>query len=1587
MKSEEKAADCCRGAKSLSVDATHARASLTGVDSEKTGPVASARIWRRLIPCIFVAFQVALMVIPSARMDECTASSTAILPAADLYIAYQVLAAVHLCMVFFLRVFWRNIDRSSEMVWSLHVYLMIGWAYWLLGATRELTIWCSMPSYIQSVALALHRLNCACLEFAFTYSIQKRLKVTERGLGVELGAKQVRRIRWSFFVLQIAVDFVRIYGQTQTTIVVQVLSSVYHVVAGVGVLMTLVVAVRAFRRVKRALKEVSVREESYASAERDWCLRVLNRMIMAVCFSCILSAASHILCLPAIFLAPEEWRQLIVPGYHFMDVTAELIGLVFIVGILKPPEKVSFTEQSVPRLRALRGMSRLTEELPTTEENDKVQELALRSIDLSELLDFYESLGGEGSRMPHFDPCWSTTHDVVRQAIIPASRQGSGGMSYAELLQQTGHAANRMPDCMVTHSWSNLFLDLVAAVVADALGQDEYDKVARCLRQGHVETLRQQLLTRGTLGNSYWTLGICAGPGPAPADAAARVRWERNCRDTVTGEPLTFCDCREPKLANDDPDCEVNKFDAMMLWLQYKNPRLRQLVAVDRKFDVFSRSWCIAELMAAHGADIPQSVCLETSKPFDPTAEDLAIYEHLVNLSVANSLSSRPEDDKEMILQKVSSVREFDAALQMLIFGNRGKAYLFKFEWPMQHKFWLNISAFKQNMTLHMSFALSASDLPFLGNLVPLAQRLTGALGGCVAELLLTVDPRKKTRGALREEVASDLGHELLSSLRHAAEVAAGVLGTTDYLLHFDSDVVLDPRAKKCDVNGIGLEGAVNSVHGDYIELQQQFCGVGAEATSVRSMQDHIYPKSTNSAAQWLTAAGAYLQNSTALQGLWSMGFDACKWLTVPLGDLEDCSPYPKGTVDLVLPLLPESRERARPKEFATLQGRCADAGGGKLEHRAKEEHLHQGDLDQASCEEMCRHAWMRCTGFEFHEPKGKEAEGSFPTSGCCALSGGYKFRSPAMSGSGPGIPGIPGTARAARPLPMLRSLLPPDCERQFSVNIDTILEMRMLEPLHPGSLIQPIAAFLSPERDGLFTHVDGAANLPTTASVLFHFGEMSGYGTVTTPWKLTEVEVMEAKGNDRHLLIMEAKGHYEDLLKAFGLPVIEKIERLKAVMMKKWGEADEATDEEVRQVIRDAKNVLGQKALSLEEGLPDKHKSILNIARGMNLTFRNTVRPKYANGAILLLSQEDTGEFLDHKDSLQDELKRLKKGLIVYSPGHAALVSDCLQGLPRHRCSKLHEPIVVFQYPVACWDLESNTCSSVATRQTRSTGHNPRSACWPQGKAARKCRFKLLKFKVPLRGTSGSDSESEVSQDLNAEMESVATIDIDSLAGLDEPLRFELPVLPVVKINLTSTKKGTEFADGCADSFVRVLGELKVLFGEHRVVNFMKLENLAAKGLKQLRREFARAATAAIESLRMELTVGEPGLKGDKTDPEAAIAKKVKHVLLQFQTLLDVGRDQLLKLARKAWQQREQAHQAAKNKSPKERSSSCRDSVPLADDRPLKERRPTSHLSVIHELSNDDPRNRKGGRSHRITDFGRHGNNRRYQGEFGKNF
>ena len=54
----------------------------------------------------------------------------------------------------------------------------------------------------------------------------------------------------------------------------------------------------------------------------------------------------------------------------------------------------------------------------------KVREIASRSIGVDALLDFFAELGTP-EKMPHFDPHVSTTRDVVRQVVIPATREAT----------------------------------------------------------------------------------------------------------------------------------------------------------------------------------------------------------------------------------------------------------------------------------------------------------------------------------------------------------------------------------------------------------------------------------------------------------------------------------------------------------------------------------------------------------------------------------------------------------------------------------------------------------------------------------------------------------------------------------------------------------------------------------------------------------------------------------------------------------------------------------------------------------------------------------------------------------------------------------------------------------------------------------------------------------------------------------------------------------------------------------------------------------------------------------------------------------
>jgi len=312
--------------------------------------------------------------------------------------------------------------------------------------------------------------------------------------------------------------------------------------------------------------------------------------------------------------------------------------------------------------------------------SDKVRELAERNITVDQLLLFYSALG-QGDVMPHYDPHRHTTNDVVRGAIIPLSRLSSGGGSaYASTLPWHSKSM-QLPERMVTHDWRNLFLHLVAAVVANALGLCEYAGIADTLARKGVGSLRMRLERVGALHVRYWICAfcvnqhanICGGFGsPPPEGTPDYERWDANRRDSVSGRPHVACPCRERKFFNNSKDkCELNKFDDMMALLLDEQPNFCQVAAVDRQFNIFTRVWCIAEFVQAYLTEVPQSICMLSNKALDADNEDLSIYVKLATLTVLECSASRPED-KALILAKIPDVAEFDAKLQAMIFGERG---------------------------------------------------------------------------------------------------------------------------------------------------------------------------------------------------------------------------------------------------------------------------------------------------------------------------------------------------------------------------------------------------------------------------------------------------------------------------------------------------------------------------------------------------------------------------------------------------------------------------------------------------------------------------------------------------------------------------------------------------------------------------------------------------------------------------------------------------------------------------------------------------------------------------------------------------
>ncbi|CAK9094118.1 Uncharacterized protein SCF082_LOCUS44250 [Durusdinium trenchii] len=176
----------------------------------------------------------------------------------------------------------------------------------------------------------------------------------------------------------------------------------------------------------------------------------------------------------------------------------------------------------------------------------KSRELAMRSIELSDMLNFFGSLS---TMMPHYDARLSTTSDVVRGAIIPNSVAFPRYRRSLERSTAHNSCTPRWPAfafstvlkpwgaapacCFVSQNWQMPFATVLARITANALQRSTFGGVLESLCEGgSVEVLVE--VAKHEVGScAYWLDAFCINQhtsicGGNPAGD----------RDSVTGELL-----------------------------------------------------------------------------------------------------------------------------------------------------------------------------------------------------------------------------------------------------------------------------------------------------------------------------------------------------------------------------------------------------------------------------------------------------------------------------------------------------------------------------------------------------------------------------------------------------------------------------------------------------------------------------------------------------------------------------------------------------------------------------------------------------------------------------------------------------------------------------------------------------------------------------------------------------------------------------------------------------------------------------------------------------------------------------------------
>lgn len=303
-----------------------------------------------------------------------------------------------------------------------------------------------------------------------------------------------------------------------------------------------------------------------------------------------------------------------------------------------------------------------------SEWDDEVKKLTKRGFELRALLKFYATLGTPNGPMPHFQPNAHTTTDVVRQAVIPLSRNTKFGNCALATVMMKGKDV--LPSKLVTHTWRSLFSHLVAAIVADALHVPMYEHILKRLVPGELNSLISELYWKGKLSSTYW---VCA----FSINQHASVCHLPGGKDSVTGEEHPQCSCNAQKHDGSGPRnkldgrvvrSEINKFDSMVDCLaDVMRGQFGQVIAVDARFELFNRAWCIAEIFNAQKRKLNQTLVLLSEQVWEEKRKCQSLRKLKVEDMDATNL-----EDKVAILSTIPDKAAFNKELQRMVFDEKG---------------------------------------------------------------------------------------------------------------------------------------------------------------------------------------------------------------------------------------------------------------------------------------------------------------------------------------------------------------------------------------------------------------------------------------------------------------------------------------------------------------------------------------------------------------------------------------------------------------------------------------------------------------------------------------------------------------------------------------------------------------------------------------------------------------------------------------------------------------------------------------------------------------------------------------------------